>query len=290
MPPLPEVVAAGAVVVRKGPRHREVLLVHRPKYDDWSFPKGKQEPDEHVTATAVREVLEETGVEIRLDRPLPDQRYAIAGDRRKRVHYWVGRVLGDDDVAAYPANDEVDDLGWFSLDKAAARLTHPNDLALLDEVGRWPRRTTPLLVVRHGKARARKQWKQDDALRPLTAEGKLQAQALVPVLHAYGVTHVLTSTSTRCRQSVEPYVREQVLHVVELPALSEEQYTAPGLETLVNDLLQDREPTAVCTHRPVLPELLVRLGVDVPPLKPGEVAVLHHRNGRVRAVERHLPR
>src|SRR4051812_45463452 len=59
--PGPDVVAAGAVVGRKGPRGREVLLVHRPKYDDWSFPKGKQDPGEHVTVTAIREVLEETG-------------------------------------------------------------------------------------------------------------------------------------------------------------------------------------------------------------------------------------
>ena len=68
-----DVRAAGAVVTRKG---GEVLLVHRPKYDDWSFPKGKQDPGEHVTVTAVREVLEETGVEIRLGRPLaaPDPR------------------------------------------------------------------------------------------------------------------------------------------------------------------------------------------------------------------------
>ena len=109
----PDVVAAGAVVTRKGPAGREVLLVHRPKYDDWSFPKGKQDPGEHVTATAVREVLEETGVEIRLGRPLRPQLYAVSGGRAKTVHYWVGHVVGDDDVSSYQVNDEVDDLGWL---------------------------------------------------------------------------------------------------------------------------------------------------------------------------------
>ena len=114
-----DVVAAGAVVTRKGPEGREVLLVHRPKYDDWSFPKGKQDPGEHVTATAVREVLEETGVEIRLGRPLRPQLYNVSGGRAKIVHYWVGHVVGDDDLSTYQANDEVDDLGWFLPDDAA---------------------------------------------------------------------------------------------------------------------------------------------------------------------------
>ena len=114
----PDVVAAGAVVTRKGPQGREVLLVHRPKYDDWSFPKGKQDPGEHVTATAVREVLEETGVEIRLGRPLPPQLYGVSGGRAKKVHYWVGHVVGDDDVSGYQINDEVDELGWFDARRA----------------------------------------------------------------------------------------------------------------------------------------------------------------------------
>src|SRR6476659_4369919 len=103
-----DVVAAGAVVLRRGPgRTRQVLLVHRPKYDDWSFPKGKQEQDEHIAATAVREVLEETGVEIRLGRPLVPQIYTVSGGRAKTVYYWIGRVIGDDDLSSYRPNAEV---------------------------------------------------------------------------------------------------------------------------------------------------------------------------------------
>ena len=129
----PDVVAAGAVVARKGPRGREVLLVHRPKYDDWSFPKGKQDPGEHVTATAIREVLEETGVEIRLGRPLRPQLYAVSGGRAKKVHYWVGEVVGDDDVSTYAVNEEVDELGWFRPREARARLTYLDDMDLLEQ-------------------------------------------------------------------------------------------------------------------------------------------------------------
>ena len=93
----PDVVAAGAVVWRKG---REVLLVHRPRYDDWSFPKGKLDRGERAAVAAVREVEEVTGLRVRLGRPLEDQVYPT-GRGRKRVHYWVGRVVGDDDVAGY---------------------------------------------------------------------------------------------------------------------------------------------------------------------------------------------
>ena len=89
---MPDILAAGVVVFRPG---REVLLVHRPKYDDWSFPKGKLDRGEHPVAAAVREVAEETGVHVRLGPALPSQRYPVAR-RMKTVHYWTGRVVGDE--------------------------------------------------------------------------------------------------------------------------------------------------------------------------------------------------
>ena len=106
--PDPDVIAAGAVVVRKG----AVLLVHRPKYDDWSFPKGKQDPGEDDVVTAVREVAEETGVEVRLGMPLPSTAYVQLDGRTKLVHYWRATVVGDHDVTTYRANDEIDDVAW----------------------------------------------------------------------------------------------------------------------------------------------------------------------------------
>ena len=286
----PDVVAAGAVVVRKGVHGREVLLVHRPKYDDWSFPKGKREPGEHVTATAVREVLEETGVEVRLGRPLLPQLYAVSGGRAKIVHYWVGKVLGDDDVSTYPVNDEVDEVAWCPLDEAPARLTYLDDLALLDQFREHLPHTTPLVVVRHAKAVKRGAWDGEDPLRPLTEVGEDQARALAPMLHAYGVSRVLTSTSVRCSQTVAPYAAEQVLTLEELPELSEEQHDEPATKVLVAALLASRRPTVLCSHRPVLPGLLALLGVDEEPLSPAELIVCHHRHGSVVATERHHPR
>ena len=126
----PDVVAAGAVVVRKGPHGREVLLVHRPKYDDWSFPKGKLDRGEHAVAAAVREVAEETGLHVRLGPPLPSQRYPV-GRRMKTVHYWTGRVVGDDDVSGYRPNDEIDAVAWVPFGEARERLTYEHDRDLV---------------------------------------------------------------------------------------------------------------------------------------------------------------
>ena len=207
----PDVVAAGAVITRKGPAGREFLLVHRPKYDDWSFPKGKQDPGEHVTATAVREVLEETGIEIRLGRPLRPQLYAVSGGRAKTVHYWVGHVVGDDDVSSYEINDEVDDLAWLSEAAAKERMTYLDDIDLLAQFDEFRKTTSALLVVRHAKAEKRDRWDGPDPKRPLNELGREQAETMVPLLHAYGVARVITSPSTRCVETVRPYATEQVL-------------------------------------------------------------------------------
>jgi 8-oxo-dGTP diphosphatase len=286
-----DVVAAGAVVLRRGPgRVRQVLLVHRPKYDDWSFPKGKQERDEHVAATAVREVLEETGVEVRLGRPLVPQMYTVSGGRTKTVHYWIGRVIGDDDLTSFQPNAEVDQIGWWDLDKAADRLSYTDDAALLDQARKIPQRTDPLVIIRHAKALKRGAWDRPDPVRPLNDEGLDQALAVGPLLHAYGVTRVITSPSTRCLDTVTPYALEQVLPVEQVAGLSEEGYDAAGLDRMATDLLAGRAATVVCTHRPVLPELLGRLGVTEEPLSPAELLVLHRRKGRLVSVERHLVR
>jgi 8-oxo-dGTP pyrophosphatase MutT (NUDIX family) len=284
-------VSAGAVVSRKNEAgKREVLLVHRPKYDDWSFPKGKQDPGEHVTATAVREVLEETGVEIRLGRPLRPQLYAVSGGRMKKVHYWVGHVLGDDDVSGYVTNDEIDAVGWFRYLEAKERLTYLDDIDLLEQFRAQRPRTTPLIVVRHAKAIKRGDWDGPDPKRPLNEVGEAQAVALAPVLHAFGVSRLVTSSSTRCSQTLAPYAEEQVLPLQELVELSEEEYDEPSAKQLLNGLLGTPEATALCSHRPVLPGLFSLLGISEEPLSPGELVVVHHRGDTLVATERHSVR
>jgi 8-oxo-dGTP diphosphatase len=283
----PDVVAAGAVVLRRR-NGGEVLLVHRPKYDDWAWPKGKQDPGEHVTATAVREALEETGVEIRLGRPLPRQLYVVSGGRAKHVHYWTGWVMGDPDVSGFAANSEIDQVAWTSFDKARRMLTYADDVTLLDLVERHPKRTAALVVLRHGRARKRSEWDGDDADRPLSRLGLRDAERLAPLLAAYGVTRVVSSDSARCLQTVQPYAEDHVLALESEPGLNEVDSTPESAAAVVADLLGGKESAVLCSHRPVLPQVLGLLGVAEEPLAPGEMVVCHHRKGRVVAVERHL--
>ena len=281
-----DVRAAGAVVTRKGARKEwEVLLVHRPKYDDWSFPKGKLDPGEHAITAAVREVAEETGLDVRLGPALSSQRYRMSNGRWKSVDYWTARAVGSDDVSRYQVNDEIDAVEWVEWSAALHRLTYAYDRDTLAEAGPLRRRTRALVVLRHGRARARGGWRKDDRLRPLVQAGEAQAQRLVPLLAAFDVTAAHSSSSLRCVQTVSPYV-----HTTGWPAtlhaeLSEEDATTEDVVDLVGALLEARESTVLCTHRPVLPTVLDALRLPDTALEPGAMLVVHHRKGRVVATE-----
>jgi 8-oxo-dGTP diphosphatase len=112
--------AAGGVVLRDG----RVAVVHRPRYDDWSLPKGKLDPGETPEAAALREVEEETGVRARLVRELPPVEYRDAKDREKRVRYWLMEVEHD---AGFEPNDETDELRWLKPGEAVALLSYERD-------------------------------------------------------------------------------------------------------------------------------------------------------------------
>ena len=286
MDALAEIIAAGAVVTRKG---REVLLVHRPKYDDWSFPKGKLDPGEHIVNTTVREVAEETGLDIRLGPPLSTQRYSVRNGQSgtKDVHYWVGRVVGDDDVASYRPNDEVDEVAWLPIAEARERLTYPYDRDTLAEFEMVRKKSHPLVILRHARARSRRSWRGDDRDRMLTKAGEFQAEQIVPLLSAYGVGHLLSSSSKRCWTTVSPYADMADLDVEVTDDLSEEDATGESVSAHVDRLLEAREPAALCTHRPVLPWVFESLALEDRKLEPGDLFIAHHRNGKVLAVEQH---
>ncbi|WP_300640386.1 NUDIX domain-containing protein [Nocardioides sp.] len=285
---LADVVAAGAVVFRPG---REVLLVHRSKYDDWSFPKGKLDPREHATTAAVREVMEETGLHVRLGPPLTTMRYENAG-RMKTVHYWQGRVVGDDDVTAYEPNAEIDRVAWVPAAEALERLSYARDRALLEDALTLRKPTQALVVLRHGQARSRKAWRGEDRARPLLRSGMDQAFRLVPVLAAYDVERVVSSGATRCDDTVGPYVETVGLDLEVRPELSEEGNDPARVTRTVRRLAEavqvDRGGAVLCSHRPVLPGVFAALGLPDPGLEPGEMVVVHLRRGRVVATEQHL--
>ena len=277
----PDVLAAGAVVWR---RRKEVLLVHRPTYDDWSFPKGKLDPGESLPAAAVREVGEETGLAIRLGPALGRQRY-LNGDRMKSVHYWVGWAVGSDDVSGYLVNSEIDDVQWLPWKAALDRLTYDYDRETLKESRRLRRKSRALVVLRHGSAEDRKSWSGDDRRRPLEESGHEQAKRLIPLLASYDVSRVVTSTSTRCVQTVAPYADASRLKLEEHDGLSEEDASAESVVEIVDDLLDTREGAVLCTHRPVLPSVFDALGVDRLRLSPAGLLVVHHRKGKVVGTE-----
>ncbi|WP_244930218.1 NUDIX hydrolase [Nocardioides sp. W7] len=284
---LPDVLAAGAVVFRPG---RQVLLVHRGRYDDWSFPKGKLDRGEHRTAAAVREVEEETGLRVRLGVPLGGQRYDT-GARMKSVFYWTGRAVGSDDVSGYAANHEIDQVAWVDVAEARSRLSYDYDRVTLEEALEKRRRTLPLLVLRHARARSRKAWRDEDPVRPLLAVGRTQAEKLTPVIAAYDVRRVVSSDATRCAETVAPYVRETGARSKLTGRLSEESATeasaARAVDKLIGRMGKDSVGGLLCTHRPVLPWVYDHLGVDDPELEPGELLVVHLRKGEVRSTERH---
>ena len=174
--PHPGVVeAAGAITWRPAAHDRaEVLLVHRPKYDDWSFPKGKLHAGEQAPAAAVREVLEESGIRIRLGLPLPAVRYPLAGGAEKVVRYWAATSLHPPDAGDPPfePNREVDERGWFGLREAAHQLTHARDRALLTKLPLHE--TTTLVIARHAQALSRWRWQGPDAR---TAAGRGRRRA-----------------------------------------------------------------------------------------------------------------
>jgi len=280
-----DVLAAGAVVLRPG---GQVLLVHRPKYDDWSFPKGKVDPGEHPAAAAVREVEEETGLRVRLGVPLASQRYDVVAGT-KHVSYWIGRVVGDHDVSDYAVNDEIDEVSWLPYEEALVRLTYERDRRTLVDAHQVRRRTRAVIVLRHAQARPRKTWSKDDRRRPLLPEGAEQAAALVPVLAAYAPTRVITSGSTRCVETVRPFVRWAGLRPECDDGLSQEDATPVTVGTAVARLVDGGADAVLCSHRPVLPLVLDALGVPEQPLAPGEMLVAHVRHGVVVATERHRP-
>jgi 8-oxo-dGTP diphosphatase len=122
--------AAGGLVSRGGENGQlEVLLVHRPRYDDWTFPKGKLEPGETHEQAALREVEEETGFRCDLGRELPSTSYHDGKGRPKAVRYWAMRPL----EGAFHPHPEIDEVRWLTPDGARDLLTHPHDRPVLDD-------------------------------------------------------------------------------------------------------------------------------------------------------------
>jgi len=281
------------VVTREDPRRgTEVVIIHRKRYDDWTLPKGKVEAGEPVPVCAVREVLEETGVTIRLGVPLDSISYEAGNAGLKKVDYWGGIVL--DSVRRAP-DAEVDVVSWLPVRAALSRLTYSHDHFLVQQYLDQPP-TTPLIILRHAKAMDRKDWSRKDSARPINSRGRRQSKLLIPLLEAYGVSKIVSSTSTRCIATVLPYAHQHELAIETYGLLTEEEGEddPKSVGKLIRKVraatLESGEPTAVCVHRPVLPHILDALNMPPTTLVTGEFLVAHLvANGTVHALERHRP-
>ncbi|MDF5754823.1 NUDIX hydrolase [Spongiactinospora sp. TRM90649] len=282
--------AAGAVVWRGDESDPEVVLVHRPRYDDWSFPKGKLKAGEHVIAGALREVSEETGIDAVLGRALPPIHYLKNG-RLKRVDYWAAQADGG---PGFEVTEEVDAMAWLRVEEARRRLTYEWDAGLLRGLRAAPLTTVPLIFVRHALAGSRQEWPGDDDERPLDDDGVAQAAGLAEALTGFRPEVLISSPSRRCVQTLEPYAERHGLPIRQEPALAETAHDPAGALRLALDVLDAERPAVLCGHGKTLPELITavwRRRHTAPSrdthLRKGAFAVLHHCAGQIVSLERY---
>ena len=290
-----EIRAAGAVVWRPAPSEARVALVHRPKYDDWSFPKGKLEPGEHVLLTAVREVAEETALRVTLGRRLPAVRYA-AGGVPKRVDYWV--ATDAETQSAFEPGSEIDEVVWVPAKTGAGQLSYERDAETLAEFNAGPRETVPLILIRHASAGNKSEWRESDMSRPLDGRGASDSLAVADLMRCFGAGRVVSAPAERCVATVRPYA-ESIGGVVEIEAAFDVGASSSGgsdAAVAMARLAADSRPVVVCGHRENMPALLAAacaaLGADPPagrPLRKAEFAVLHRSDGQLAALERYHP-
>jgi 8-oxo-dGTP diphosphatase len=195
--------AAGGVVWRSGSGDTpEVLLVHRPRYDDWSLPKGKLRRGEHRLAAAVREVWEESGVTASPQVRLPSVRY-LTGEPgvEKLVDYWSMAWAADH---GHQPGDEVDLIEWLPVPSARRRLTYAHDRGVVAAFEALPPVTGTVVLVRHASAGRRAGWPGPDDDRPLDHAGHRDAERAAPLLALFAPRRVLSAPPRRCRDTVAP--------------------------------------------------------------------------------------
>jgi 8-oxo-dGTP diphosphatase len=255
--------AAGAVLLRVGAAGAEVAVVHRPKYDDWSLPKGKLDGDEHPVAGAVREVREETGVSAVPQLRLPPVEYGLPDGRTKTVDFWMMRA-GDGPVREVADPTEVDEVAWLDPARALDRLSYPDDRRLVQRAGALLPITAVTVVVRHARAGERKAWNGHDALRPIDPAGLLEAERMAEVLPVFEPARLIAATPLRCRQTLEPAARRLGLPIVADSAFAEPADTddVPAkvkLAVVRLAELRDEGTAVICSQGKMMPPLLARL-------------------------------
>ncbi|WP_084104700.1 bifunctional NUDIX hydrolase/histidine phosphatase family protein [Demequina sp. NBRC 110056] len=314
--PLGTVIAAGALVWRIRDGELQVLAVHRPRYNDWSWPKGKLDKGETLPACAIREVAEETGKQVVLGQPLPTLRYPVGG-KTKVVKYWAAHVASTSagPVKARPkvkdaSKHEIDKTRWLTVEEARKKITFRDDLrpleVLVEAYENERLDTRAFVLVRHARAKRRKAWSGEDIDRPITAAGERRAEQLVPLFAAFGARRVSSSPARRCMATVEPYAEAAGIDIKTYKPLTEPGHAAKPLDTAKTfvKLLDKPAGQLVCAHRPTLPTIVEMIRAATRPytrgalprknpyLPAGGVLIAHvldtESGPRVTAIETHL--
>lgn len=299
--------AAGVICWREEHGRVTFALVHRERYDDWGFAKGKQDPGEELCETAVREVQEELGLKIKLGRKISTIHYQVGSGEDKEVHYWASKIT--DKILKknrFVPNEEIARVEWHEPKAALKLLSYPHDKALLKEVLELAHEkeleTRALIVLRHAKATPRSDWSKGEKTRPLLPRGIDQAERLVSQLAAYGPKKLITSPWKRCKDTVAPYAKFSNRTLLERSQLSEysAEQNPKKAKRLIEDIFEGSYSTLICTHRPALPKVLEAIAlnarVDLQPviaeastLEPGAFMVIRlslDRKPRVVSIER----
>jgi len=286
------VVAAGGVIWRRNAAKQvEVGLVHRPRYDDWSLPKGKVEPGEALISCAHREILEETGLVTQIG-PFLDAIEYFVPDGLKQVTYWAARVIGE--VPPFTPNEEVDMMEWLTIEEAEVRLTRESDREILQKFVNSPFDSYPLIMLRHAKALERTEWQGDDEDRPLDLLGQQQAKRMHAIYQVYAIDEVHTSDAVRCFDTVAGLCRVLGIDPVVKGALSEYTFKKNKEKAIeyAKDLIKINQSALLCSHNPVLPRMMEKLTKKIDfeypdnKLQPGEAWIVHHDKKKVLQVDR----
>lgn len=261
----------------------EVCVVHRPKYDDWSWPKGKLEPNESHRHAAVREIEEETGFPVALGARLGEIEYPLDQEGQhshqgrgrnvgtKHVAYWMAHIISPEQVhqrsgAFGPVRKadrgEIDTALWMTVKQARHKLTHSLDRDILDlfvdRIEEGALSSTTFLIVRHGKAESRKLWRGDETNRPITPRGASAAYALNRELACYNPTRLVTSPWIRCKETLQVFSWQTGLPMVNAQELTEDDFAADPqaswhfVQSQILCSLERHQALALCTHRPVI--------------------------------------